>query len=266
MNQLSAEQTRTLEETGVLHLGAVAGDDTLALLQQRMDDIMLGKAPLAYDKMLMQLDSADGNYNAAGPQTRGFKGPTLGYRKIEGLEFDPVFLAYMQLPIFRAIADYYYPESNVSCFRAMFMNKPARKGTDLPLHQDRWNYLDRDPLVTLYTALDDATVANGCVWYLPGSHKRLLNPAHDSGFLTPEMAEEYAGQLVPMELKAGEVTVLHNWVLHRSGRNSTPNPRRAFSVCLMDSETRLVANETLAGQPANRKVLYGTGELDPNAL
>ena len=32
--------------------------------------------------------------------------------------------------------------------RAMFMNKPANKGTFLPWHQDRWTALDRDPQIT----------------------------------------------------------------------------------------------------------------------
>ena len=32
-------------------------------------------------------------------------------------------------------------------------------------------HLDKDPKVTIYTALDDATIENGCVQFIPGSHK-----------------------------------------------------------------------------------------------
>lgn len=61
----------------------------------------------------------------------------------------------------------------------MFMNKPAGKGTALPWHQDRWQHLDIDPLLTVYTALDPATAANGCVKVVPKSHKLgILNPDH----------------------------------------------------------------------------------------
>jgi len=88
------------------------------------------------------------------------------------LEFDPLFLEFMQRPIFREIsARVYGVDTPITAFRAMFMNKPSHKGTFLPFHQDRWSYLDRDPLVTTWTALDPATVANGCVQIVPGSHK-----------------------------------------------------------------------------------------------
>ena len=73
------------------------------------------------------------------------------------------------------------------------LNKPARKGTFLPWHQDRWTSLDRDPLITLWTALDPATQANGCVQVVPASHKLgLINPSHGAGFLTKEQAATHA--------------------------------------------------------------------------
>jgi len=58
-------------------------------LQQRIDEIMLGQAPLDYDRMLMQLDSTTGQYKDRGSQTKGHKGATLNYRKIQDLERDP---------------------------------------------------------------------------------------------------------------------------------------------------------------------------------
>ena len=120
------------------------------------------------------------------------------------------------------------------------MNKPAHKGTLLPWHQDRWNYLDRDPMITVWTALDPATRANGCVEIIPGSHKLgLLNPEHGSGFLSAQSIEKHAPdeQIEYVELAAGEAVLLHNWLLHRSDKNSTEISRRAFSVCYMDAET-----------------------------
>jgi len=35
-----------------------------------------------------------------------------------------------------------------------------------------------------------------------------------------------------------EVILLHNWTLHRSLTNTTEQPRRGFSVCYIDAETR----------------------------
>jgi phytanoyl-CoA hydroxylase len=239
---LTDKQWNEYEEKGYLNLGKLLNDEDLERLRQRIDDIMLGKAACNYDQMLMQLDSENGKYEDAGVQTKGFKGATKNYRKIQDLEHDPEFLEYLKLPIFRSICARVYGESTpVSAFRAMFMNKPAKKGTWLPWHQDRWNYLDKDPLLTAWTALDPATVANGCVQIIPGSHKLgLLNAAHTSGFLTKELAAEYCPpeKVVHLELKAGEVAILHNWLLHASDVNTSDISRRAFSVCYMDGNTR----------------------------
>ena len=71
MENISAEQWMQYEEDGYLVLGHVAGDGPLATLQQRIDDIMLGRSETDYQRMLMQLDSEDGDYSHAGPQTNG---------------------------------------------------------------------------------------------------------------------------------------------------------------------------------------------------
>lgn len=244
---ITNQQWAQYERDGYLKLGKLLSDADLKALQQRIDDIMLGKAHVDYDRMLMQLDSGSGKYEDAGAQSKGFKGPTLDYRKIQELEFDPLYLAYMQRPIFRDIsARVYGPDTPIAAFRAMFMNKPARKGTLLPWHQDRWAHLDRDPLITLWTALDPATIGNGCVQIIPGSHKLgVINPSHGSGFLTPELATKHAPKekVVYLELKAGECALLHNYLLHSSDVNKTDIPRRAFSVCYMDARTVASNNE-----------------------
>ncbi len=262
-NLISDSDWQKYEDQGYLRLGRVMSDADLKALQTRIDDIMLGNAPLDYKRLMMQLDSNTGAYEDAGQQSRGFKGSTLGYRKIQELEFDPLFLDFMQRPIFREISRRVYGESTpIAAFRAMFMNKPSRKGTFLPYHQDRWSYLDRDPLVTTWAALDPATKANGCVQIVPGSHKLgLVNPAHGSGFLTKEQAAEYCSpdKIEYLEMAAGEVTLLHNWLLHGSDVNKTDQSRRAFSVCYMDARTVASNGETFT-------TVFGEGSLSPEQL
>ena len=248
MMTVTDEQWADYERDGYLVLGKILSDDDLATLQGRINDIMLGKANIDYDRLLMQLDSTDGKYENAGVQSKGFKGETLAYRKIQDLEIDPLFLQFMELPIFRHLCDRVYGEGKeITAFRAMFMNKPARQGTLLPWHQDRWNYLNIDPLITVWAALDPATVANGCVQVIPGSHKYgLINPSHGSGYVTEEQAAKYApdDQVIYLELEPGEVVILHNWLLHRSDTNATDISRRAFSVCYMDADTKAANGET----------------------
>ena len=265
MDRLSDKQWAEYEEQGYLRLGNVVDEDTLRALQTRIDDIMMGRAAIDYDRLLMQLDSASGKYEEAGEQSRGHKGATLNYRKIQDLEFDPVFLAYMQRPIFESICRRVYGDIDIGCFRAMFMNKPAGRGTWLPWHQDRWNYLDRDPLLTVYTALDPATRENGCVQIIPGSHKLgVINPEHTSGFLSDEQALAHCGadKVIHVELAAGEVALLHNWLLHASDVNRSKQSRRAFSVCYMDART---VNKR-SGDLESRSVIFGEGALSQSAL
>ena len=259
---ITAEAWNFYNTHGYLKLGPVLNSADLAALRQRIDDIMLGKASTDPNLLLMQLDSDTGKYEDAGVQSRGHKGATLGYRKIQDLEFDPLFLEYLQQPIFREICDHIYaPGAAISCFRAMFMNKPAHRGTFLPWHQDRWTHLSQDPLITLWTALDPATRANGCVQIIPGSHRDgLINPSHGAGFLTRDQALEHAptDKVEYLELAAGEAALLHNHLLHASDVNKTDIPRRAFSVCYMPATT-------LASNGEIYNVVFGPGAMEPRA-
>jgi hypothetical protein len=247
MTAITPQQWSAYHTAGYLPLGRLLPEADLEALRRRIDDIMLGRAAIDYSKLLMQLDSTTGRYEDAGPQTRGHKGATLAYRKVQDLECDSLFLAYVQRPIFREIcAAIYGPAVLIACFRAMFMNKPAQQGTSLPWHQDRWTDLDRDPQITVWTALDPATVANGCVQVIPGSHQSgLINPSHPSGFLTPEQVRIHCppDKIKYLELRPGEAVLLHNYTLHASEVNTTAVPRRAFSVCYMDGRTRSTRGE-----------------------
>ena len=258
---ITDEQWEHFEEHGYVRIGQVATDDEFTQLQQRMDDIMLGKAPLNYNQIMMQLDREPGT-GRPGPQSVGHKGATLLYRKIQNLEFDLYFLAYLQNPTFEEVCEKIYGVGvPILCFRAMFMNKPAREGTYLVWHQDRWTDLDRDPKITIYTALDPATIENGCVHIIPGSHSNLINPAHGSGFLNQEQIDDIVENAtpLPLELEAGEVVLLHNWLLHSSGTNQTDIPRRAFSVCYMHGDTK-------SHRGGSFRRVFGEGALSLNDL
>jgi phytanoyl-CoA hydroxylase len=255
--RLTAEEWARFDQDGYVRLGRVMDDDELALLGQRIDDIMMGTADIDYSRTMMQLDSDPERDGNPGPQSKGHKVASLAYRKIQDLEFDPTHLNYMQRPLMRHICGRVYGEdASIACFRAMFMNKPAHEGTELQWHQDRWSDLDMDPQITVWAALNDATVANGCVKIVPGSQGDLLNPDHGAGFLNPEQIETLVSENEPeyLELKAGEGVLLHNWMLHSSDVNSTDVPRRAFSVCYMDART-------VSSRGKQFPVVFGDGAL-----
>jgi phytanoyl-CoA hydroxylase len=241
-------------DQGYLRLGKLLSPEQLAALQQRIDAIMLGR--IRYENMRFQLDPNAPQHTLS--RTIGHDVPTLNYRRIDDLEQDPLFLTYMQHPLLRQITRRYIG-ADVAVFRSMFMNKPAELGTVLKWHQDigsGWG-IDTNPITTVWTALDAATVASGCMQIVPGSNKLgILNENH---FTSAQDQAKYARDedVIELEAEAGEAVLLHNFLLHRSGINTTSAPRRAFSATYMDASTRSV--RTGDAFP----ILFGKGALKP---
>lgn len=223
-------------EHGWARLGRLADDATLDALRARADAIMLGE--VRYDGLFFQHDSASGRYEDL-EYGKGWQGPSLGYRKIEKLELDPLYWQWLSNDVFRRLAARVYPNVDITLYRAFLMNKHAGGGSDLPWHQDGGDFwgLDRDPSLQIWTALDDAPLDGGCVEVLPGTHRGgLATPL--GGVVPANKLELETGSPVALPAKAGEVLLLHNYVWHRSARSSSGRARRALSVCYMDASTK----------------------------
>jgi phytanoyl-CoA hydroxylase len=224
-------------EEGFARLGPVLSDAGAAALRARADEIMLGR--VVYPGLFFQHDAATGRYDDL-EFGKGWQGPSLAYRKIEKLEKDPLFEAWIKNPLFARVARAVVGDA-VSIYRAVLFTKPASGGTPLPWHQDGGRFwgLDRDPVLQIWTALDDAPAAAGCVEALPRSHHEGL--ATPLGGVVPEAlvrARDAGAHAVPLPARAGEAWLLHNHLWHRSGVNRTGAPRRALTICYMSAETR----------------------------
>lgn len=224
-------------EYGYARLGRVLSDEGLSLLKARCDDFMLGR--VSYPGLFFQGDTSSGRYDDL-EFKKGFEGPSLNYRKIEKIEKDPLFLAFIENPLFERIARAQI-EGEIVIYRAVIFNKPAQGGTELPWHQDAGVYwgLSQDPFLQIWVALDDAPEESGCVFVLPKSHKEgLASPL--GGLISPALIEKRGAekQGVFLPAKAGEAMLIHNHVWHRSGTNSTGKPRRAVTVCYMSAKVR----------------------------
>lgn len=235
---LDEHQWSDYARDGFLHLGRLLDPAAVAALCARADDLALGR--LRNPELEMQLDTG-GVYEELPGAVRAFEQGTLAYRKIQGLQTDPLFARLVWHPLAAEIcARQYGAHAPVSIFRAMVMNKPAGQGTYLPWHQDGgtvWK-LDRDPLVTIWVALDPATRENGCMEVVPGTHRLGLLSAHGSTVAPEEVARHCRPESVrPLEVESGHAVLLHNWTIHRSGINPSPTPRRAFTACYMDGRT-----------------------------
>ncbi|AKT43697.1 phytanoyl-CoA dioxygenase family protein [Chondromyces crocatus] len=224
-------------ERGYARLGRALSDEGLAALRARCEDLMLGR--VVWPGMFFQHESASGKYEDL-PYGKGYEGPSLDYRKLEKLEKDPLFFAWIQNPLFERVARAVI-DGDVVIYRATLFNKPAWGGSPLPWHQDGGSFwgLDREPVLQIWTALDDAPLTGGCLEVVEGSHAAGL--ATPLGGVIP--AEHVRGKdaearAVPVPARAGEVLLIHNHLWHRSRPSQTGLPRRAFTICYMSAATR----------------------------
>jgi ectoine hydroxylase-related dioxygenase (phytanoyl-CoA dioxygenase family) len=186
--------------------------------------------------MFFQLDATTGRYEDA-PLGLGWQGPSLAYRKLEKLELDERFRAWMSNPLFERIARARIPSDDVVLYRAILFNKGPGGGSDIPWHQDGgklWG-LSADPELQIWTALHHAPEGGGCIEVVPGTHKRgLASPL--GGVVPAEQTTNVSPVALPVQ--AGDALLIHNYVWHRSGRGRTDQQRLAFSACFMSGATK----------------------------
>lgn len=136
--------------------------------------------------------------------------------------------------------------------------KPAKHGGVVAWHQDYSYWTRTKPMshLTCWIGLDDATRHNGCMQYIPGSHRWELLPitglAGDMDAIQTVLSDEQKQQFKPVaiELKKGECTFHHPLMVHGSYENSTDGPRRAAVINVMRDGVRSDSDkELLAGVP-----------------
>jgi phytanoyl-CoA hydroxylase len=136
---------------------------------------------------------------------------------------------------------------NVKCMQSMLFIKNAGKPGQA-WHQDEDFIPTRDrSLGAAWIALDDATIDNGCLWVIPGSHRPGIlwplrqhqNPEYD---FAPESYDyPYRDEdAIPVEVSAGSIVFFHGHLLHKSLKNRrTSGFRRALVNHYMSAESLL---------------------------
>jgi phytanoyl-CoA hydroxylase len=107
--------------------------------------------------------------------------------------------------------------------------KSARVGSMKPLHQD-WAYFRIEPadaVITIWCAMNDANVKNGCMHYIPGSHKSGPRP-HDKWEGTPHLVAQSDASLCAVPVRTGDCIVHHSLTLHMTPRNVSAHDRWAL--------------------------------------
>lgn len=151
--------------------------------------------------------------------------------------------------------------------------KPAHHGGVVAWHQDYSYWTRTKPMqhLTCWVGLDDVSIENGCLYYIPKSHRwGLLDKPELAGdmeginaFLTAEQKEDFKNK-VPVEMKRGYATFHHPLMMHGSYENKSPRPRRAFVLNVFADDTRSdTDSELLAGVPVIAKGKKMEGQFFP---
>lgn len=151
--------------------------------------------------------------------------------------------------------------------------KPPREGGVVAWHQDFSYWTRTEPMAHLscWIGLDDSTRENGCLSYIPGSHRWDLLPitglAGDmqaiEAVLTSEQRERFA-RPVYVELRRGQAAFHHPLIVHGSEANRSARPRRATVINAFRDGVRSASDEPLlAGVPPIAKGQKMEGRFFP---
>jgi phytanoyl-CoA hydroxylase len=124
--------------------------------------------------------------------------------------------------------------------------KPAGAKTELPWHQDNgYTPLIPEQYLTCWLAFDDATVDNGCIWVIPGSHLDGTKDHHNDSGGSPFRVGHDGGpeEGIPVPVEAGDVLLFSSLIMHRSGPNTSESERRAWILQYSGGEACSALNE-----------------------
>lgn len=161
-------------------------------------------------------------------------------------DLDPVFSSFSRTPELAALAsDEGF--SQPLLFHSGYIFKQPQIGGEVVMHQDA-TFLYTDPVTVVghWFAMEDATVDNGCLWVIPGTHRSPLRirfvreSETDCHFETYDSApwlKEQGG--IPLEVKKGALISFKGLLVHGSAPNKSDKSRHAYTLHLIDASANL---------------------------
>ena len=148
-------------------------------------------------------------------------------------------------------ADLIGPDVHLYWDQAVY--KKPEKPRRFPWHQDNgYAFVEPQQYLTVWLALTDATVDNGCPWVVPGLHRAgtLLHTYIDP--LGWECLSEPEGA-VPAEVTAGGAVVFSSLTPHLTGPNTTDGVRKAYILQYAPAGAEVLRGNPAAGPPERRE-------------
>jgi len=166
-------------------------------------------------------------------------------------DLDPVFDKFSRTPqIKQLVSD--LDIADPLLLQSMYIFKQPNIGGEVTCHQDA-TFIYTEPLrmLGLWFALEDATIANGCLWAIPGGHKHGLKSRFvraEGGGMRFEVFDHTPWpeeNLQPLEVEKGTLIILHGLLPHLSRENRSPKSRHAYTLHVIDASSDYPASNWL---------------------
>jgi phytanoyl-CoA hydroxylase len=131
---------------------------------------------------------------------------------------------------------------NPRLLQSMLIFKQPYIGGLVPSHQDS-SFLYTDPLsaIGFWFALEDCTETNGCLWFIPGSHKTtpisrrfVRSESGGTTFIGDDELDIDESKYIKSEVKAGTLVLIHGSVVHKSAPNYSKDSRYIYTFHVIE--------------------------------
>ena len=235
---ITDEQIQFWDENGYLKYGKVLEQGDVAELLERLDRIALIESKGGDDS------SVEFSVGHARDETGPGYEPEAIRQYLNLWKRDEAYDKVVRHPLVTGITKRLLKTPALRLWHDHMISKPPGENARFQFHQDFYNWPLADPnILTCWIALDDATVANGCMHVVPGSHRdprfsvearklELEELAKNPDARTERviMGEHDVSFGVPVELKSGECMFHHSLNFHSTPKNTTDSQRRAFVI------------------------------------
>ena len=235
MTQLTDDQIAEFHEQGYLRLDRLVEADEIDWVRAIYDRLFAERA--GWDRG-EQFDLAGSDDPAAKPRLPQLMNPAAFAPELERAVFRRAALKVAR----QLLGDDAEPGDEHA------IRKPAEDGAETPWHQDEayWDPSFSYDALSIWTPLQEATLVNGCMQFIPGSHRdRGIRPHHSIGHDTRihglETDEVDPRLAVACPLPPGGCTIHHCRTLHYAGLNRSGQPRRAYILTFRKPPVPLAA-------------------------
>jgi phytanoyl-CoA hydroxylase len=276
---ISEQQIAQYMDTGFLVLEDFASESDCDRLRERAKELVQEFDPAEVVSIFTTREQnriADEYFLTSGDKIRFFfeenafnEDGTLKYEKEKSInkighalhDLDSVFDRFSRGQNIKALAAALGFEHSL-LLQSMYIFKQPNIGGEVTCHQDStFLYTEPIDIVGLWFALEDATIENGCLWAIPGGHRRGLKSRwvrSREGGMEFEIYDDEPwpeNELVPLEVRKGSLILLHGLLPHRSFENRSPQSRHAYTLHLIHAAAKYPGDNWL--QRGNAMPLRG---------